>query len=789
MDDLELPSGDLDEILDEGASILIKPALPNFKKRAPTVKEAADAAAEVAVMSPAEPKSADKPPSSDRDRNEMDVDEIDVDTEKKGTEDGVAAEMNGNDAPNADNSPTDDGEKKKKSKKEKKEKKHKEHKDKEHKHKEHKEKKSKKEKKKRREHDGDGGDEIGTSAKRPKLDDPATSNGTDGNLVASPSSSAFTRTPPEVVNAGAGPSTAAVIDDEDGKRKRKKSAVVAVTTFGTDDEDEPAPVVKRGSKRKADEDDEDEFIDKDPSPEVDELEPDEELAIATPKRGKKAGVGAAKTTSKKAAGKKKAKLDNDDEVVPAKKAPGRRKSAPGGGPPAKTTGAGRLAKAGQAVGTSQRKSVFLDKEHVVEAGLVAWLHPLLRRMLKIWIQQHCEAEKIEYKEDFIREVAYQALNRQKTPLKLMEGNLSKDCSEEDLMQRLAYIILAKCLPFTSTYYEFHAPDDPKTPKDETAGVNCEADVFPFAAKGTGEPTMSIMCNAVDYWKLDDEKDREAWEVCCQLQVCNVAFITTLNLQMAFTDDYPKEARIQAVIHAVRANRLIRDREKLRNVKHMHVCKRLIMDRCVSIDWLTNPHLPPVVKDYLADPKGICMGTTGPKKKPNPKEVVTEEEVQAALDDLAKSHIEMFAQAQKKFSTFDWKPRTKGDMALKEMSETEESENGELSAGGRKKRKRAAKNASMLEGDAMDEDDGEEPLPAWVLKNLSRATAKGKGGALQRTKADSILAEWEKEDEDMDKRDKEVNGEGATEELTGVAKEDLEGPEVAEMAEALKELVQ
>ncbi|KAJ3177572.1 hypothetical protein HK101_010208 [Irineochytrium annulatum] len=576
------------------------------------------------------------------------------------------------------------------------------------------------------------------------------------------------------------------------------------------------PVPKR---RKTADDDEEDFVDKEDSPEVDDVEPDEP-AVATSNPGKKSGKAAAKTTSKKPTGKKAAILDDDQEAAPPKKARGRRKSAIVDGKPSKTTAAGRLAKPGQAVGTAQRKSVFLDKEHVVEAGLVAWLHPLLRRMIKIWIQQHCVAEKVEFQEDFIREVAYQALSRQKFPLKFMTGNLSKDYTEEDMLQRLSYIVLAKvtpqlvhllfiltkkqCLPFTSTYYAFYAHGDEKIPQDETAGVNCEAgwkplyrpirsfvlDIFPFAAKASGEPTISLMCNAVDYWSLDDEKDREAWEVCCQLQVCNVAFVTSLNLQMAFTDEYPKEARIKTIIHAVRANRLVRDREKLRNVKHMHVCKRLIMDRCVSMDWLTNPHVPPAIKAYLGDPKGICMGTAGQKKKvpANAKDVVSEEELQAALDDLAKSHIEMFARSQKNFSTFDWKPRTKGDTNVKAMSETDESDGGG-EAGGRRKRKRAAKNAS---GDEMEENDdvgvdGEEALPAWVLRNLTKATAKGKGGALTRT-ADSILAEWEKEDEELDRRAAETNAEGISE-LEGVPKEDLEGPEVEEMAEALKDFVQ
>ncbi|KAJ3112360.1 hypothetical protein HDU96_004666 [Phlyctochytrium bullatum] len=377
------------------------------------------------------------------------------------------------------------------------------------------------------------------------------------------------------------------------------------------------------------------------------------------------------------------------------------------------------------------------------------------------------------KESMLAECAYHALSRQKFPLKFVTDTSAR------YLTRLNVVNAVKCLPFTSTYFTFYAADDPLKPKDETAGVNCEKewkplyrpvrtfvlDVFPFAAKGTGEPTISTMCNEVDYNSLTDERDREAWEICCQLQVCNVAFVTTLGLQLAFTEDYPKEARVRAVIHAVRANRLIRNREKLRTVKHMHVSKRLIMDRCVSLDWFRNPHLPQSIRDRLSDPLAICLDK--PKSKGRAVSVTPDEAGAAreAVEDLSKSHTEVFEDCQKVFSHFDWKPRTKGD-TLKGVTTSTDDEIPST-----RKRKRVAKGERNKRGDwqmQSDEDeenelsdydsetaaaaqtedrtadDVEDELPKWVLKSLERQSKRVVHSRI--INPDDIVAEWEREDE-------------------------------------------
>ncbi|KAJ3208862.1 hypothetical protein HDU67_006507 [Dinochytrium kinnereticum] len=472
----------------------------------------------------------------------------------------------------------------------------------------------------------------------------------------------------------------------------------------------------------------------------------------------------------KASKRKKTSDDSDEEYREEQKRPAK-KAAPHTA--SKTTGFGRLAKAGQAVGTAQRKSVFLDKEHVVEKGLVDWFNPLLVRMLRLWIQWHCNKQGLTFSEDMLAECAFHALSRQKYPLKFVSGTLGKESGvpADTLLRTLAYLILSKCLPFTSTYVTFYAENDASMPNDETPGVNCEAgwkplyrpvrtfvlDVFPFAAKGTGEPTISTMCNDLDYWSMTDEQDREAWEVCCQLQVCNVAFVTTLGLQMAFTDEYPKEARIKAIIHAVRCHRLIRDREKLRNVKHMHVAKRLIMDRCVSRDWLLNPHLPPHIRERLADPYAICIEIKGSKKKSVDED---EEAVKLAIADLDKTHQEMFGTSQKSFSAFDWKPRTKGDTVKDVFSSDDEGRSGKRSRRNGKGHRgdgelegeyelSASGSEADLDAEASDADDdvngGEEALPSWVIKSLRKQSKKAAHARI--IDSDAIVAEWEREDEE------------------------------------------
>ncbi|KAJ3109305.1 hypothetical protein HDU97_007799 [Phlyctochytrium planicorne] len=496
--------------------------------------------------------------------------------------------------------------------------------------------------------------------------------------------------------------------------------------------------------------------------------------------------------------RKKADLDSDDDDEPKRPAPRRASSGGSKSAPSKTTGAGRLAKAGQAVGTAQRKSVFLDKEHVVEKGLVEWFKPLLTRMLRMWIQKHCADHDMTFSEAMLAEVAYQSLNRQKYPLKFVSETTAKyedsGISADTLIRSLAYLILAKCLPFTSTYFTFHSENDPETPADETPGVNCERgwkplhrpvrsfvlDVFPFAAKGTGEPTISTMCNEVDYWKMEDPDDQEAWEVCCQLQVCNVAFVTTLGLQMAFTDDYPKEARVSAIIHAVRSNRLIRDKEKLRNVKHMHVAKRLIMDRVVSEDWLKNPHLPKSIQDKLADPTALC------KEKPaKGKEATEEADIKAAVADLKVSHRDFFGTAQKSFSSFDWKPRTKGD-TLKDLGSSDDDKRG------RGKRTKGSKSKGDDDGDDLSidgsqsedsdandvaEEEGEDALPSWVLKSLKKQSKK----VVYKRKIDldAIVADWDREDEEEEANKRLL--------LEPVPDKPVP-PEVKEMARAINAIV-
>ncbi|KAJ1554341.1 hypothetical protein HK405_005349 [Cladochytrium tenue] len=59
--------------------------------------------------------------------------------------------------------------------------------------------------------------------------------------------------------------------------------------------------------------------------------------------------------------------------------------------PATTTGAGRLARTGNKVGTILRKSLFLDAANVLENKLVDWFTPKLRLMLHAWIRQHLSA--------------------------------------------------------------------------------------------------------------------------------------------------------------------------------------------------------------------------------------------------------------------------------------------------------------------------------------------------------------------------------------------------------------
>ncbi|KAJ3412575.1 Endoplasmic reticulum metallopeptidase 1 [Chytridiales sp. JEL 0842] len=361
---------------------------------------------------------------------------------------------------------------------------------------------------------------------------------------------------------------------------------------------------------------------------------------------------------------------------PSKKSTTRHLKSASKSHPPNTTGAGRLAK-NQAVGITSRKSLFLDADHVVESGLVEWLAPHLKRILTLWVKAFCEKEGKTWKGDeTLAEVVYQCLSRQRYPLKFVEGTEARDSGipVDNLLRRLAYMTLAKTLPFVSTYFTFYADNDANTPADETIGANAEPgwkplyrplktfvlDVFPFASKGTGEPIISLMCNEVDYASLEDEEDQEAWRICCQLQCCNVAFVTTLGLQMAFSEDNTKEQRIQAVIHAVRSNRLIRDREKLRNVKHMHVAQRLIIDRIVSINWFKNPHLPKSVRDKIANPGAVLREKLSSKSSAP----LTDDEVKTALEDLNKSHEEIMGISQKSYSSFNWKPRSKGDTSGK-----------------------------------------------------------------------------------------------------------------------------
>ncbi|KAJ3307961.1 hypothetical protein HDU76_004226 [Blyttiomyces sp. JEL0837] len=433
-------------------------------------------------------------------------------------------------------------------------------------------------------------------------------------------------------------------------------------------------------------------------------------------------------------------------------------------PPLKSTGAGRLAKPGQAVGTSVRKSIYLDKDHVIESGLVRWFRPLLCRMLELWVRKFCSNNRnsgISFERGMVGEVAYQALMKQKVPLQFLkgwslDGAASSNYTEEDLTNRLAYMILSKCLPFMSTYFHFFTDTDPLKPTDETTGVNCEPgwkplhrplksfvlDVFPFAAKGSGEPTISQMCNEVDYLELQDERDKEAWAVCTQLQVCNSAFVTSLGLQMVFTDEFPPDRRIKAIIHAVSSNRFIRDREKLRMVKHMHVVKRLIMDRCVSISWFTNPHVPQSTRDKFSDLKAICREKTGGHAQNNGANGDDERAIDEAIDDLSRTHLELLARSQEKFSMFAWRPRTKGDTLKDGASSSGGGGGGGSKSGIRKgKRKRGGGGGDEDEVDGEDHinmysdvesidsvsmvgpyvDTGDnDEIPKWVTRSLQKA---------------------------------------------------------------------